>query len=115
MTEKVGGAALTSGMVHGSAAVVAEEGCVQVGVSLLQGHAQVEEMVALLVHEHLQEVVDFLRAGRAVLVQLEPVQLVEGARDDEQLDEPVGIRDGLQQVLVTLVQQLFVLWLHCWP
>lgn len=89
-------AALTGGVVHGSSAVVAEQGSVQVGVCLLQGHAQVEEMVALLVHQHLQKVVDFLGAGRAVLVQLEPIELAEGARNYQQLDDPVRICYGLQ-------------------
>ena len=107
--------ALTGGVVHRSAAVAAEQGSVQVRVRLLQGHTQVEEMVALLVHEHLQEVVHFLGAGRAVLLQLEPVELAQGAGDDEQLDQPVRVGDGLQQVLVALVEQLFVLWLHCCP
>lgn len=89
-------AALTGGVVHRSPAVVAEQGSVQVRVCLLQGHTQVEEMVALLVHQHLQKVVDFLGAGRAVLVQLEPIELTQGAGDYEQLDDSVRICYGLQ-------------------
>lgn len=105
----------TGVVVHGPAAVATTEECsVQIGVRLLQGHAQVQEMVALLVQQHLQQQLHFLRAGRAVLVQLEAVELTEGARDDEQLDDSVGVRDGLHQVLVALVEQLFVLWLHCY-
>ncbi len=95
--------ALTGGVVHRSSAVVAEQGSVQVRVCLLQGHTQVEEMVALLVHQHLQKVVYFLGAGRAVLVQLEPIELTQGTRDYQQLDHSVRICYGLQQVLVALV------------
>lgn len=112
---EVGVSTLTGGVVHRSAAVVAEQGSVQVGVRLLQGHTQVEEMVALFAHQHLQKVVHFLSAGRTVLVQFEPVQLTQGAGDDQQFDDSVRIRYGLQQVLVALVEQLFVLWLHCYP
>lgn len=87
---------LTGGVVHGSPAVVAEQGGVQVGVCLLQSRTQVGEMVVLLVHQHLQKVVDFLGAGRTVLVQFEPVELSQGTRDDEQLDNSVRIGYGLQ-------------------
>lgn len=96
MCEGLCAASLTGGVVHRSPSVVAEQGSVQVRVCLLQGHTQVEEMVALLVHEHLQKVVYFLGAGRAVLVQLEPVQLAQGTGDYQQLDDSVRICYGLQ-------------------
>lgn len=88
--------ALTGGVVHRSSAVASEQGGIQVRVCLLQGHTQVEEMVALLVHQHLQKVVDFLCAGRTVLVQLEPIELTQGTRNYQQLDQSVRIRYGLQ-------------------
>ncbi len=75
---------------------VGEEGRVQVRVCLLQGHTELQEMVALLVHEHLQELVHFLGAGGAVLVQLEGFLLAEASRFTQQLYQPVCIRDGLQ-------------------
>lgn len=88
--------ALTGGVVHGSPAVVAEQGGVQVRVCLLQGHTQVDEMVALLVHQHLQKVVYFLSAGRTVLVQFESIELTQGTRDYQKLDHSVRICYGLQ-------------------
>lgn len=87
---------LTGGVVHRSTAVVAEQGSIQVRVCLLQGHTQVEEMVALLVHQHLQKVVYFLGAGRTVLVQFEPIELTQGTRNYQQLDHSVRICYGLQ-------------------
>lgn len=75
---------------------VGEEGRVQVRVCLLQGHTELQEMVALLVHEHLQKLVHFLGAGGAVLVQLEGFLFTEASRFTQQLYQPVCIRDGLQ-------------------
>lgn len=82
--------------VFSRSSTVVEDGSVQVRVCLLQGHTQLQEMVALLVYEHLQELLHLLSAGRAVLVQLERLLLAEGSGFTQELYELVRIRDGLQ-------------------
>lgn len=69
-------------------------------------------MVPLLAEEDLQQKVHFLRAAGAAVAQLEALGLAEGAAVSQTLHKSVRVRDGLHQVLVTFLQQLFMLRFH---
>lgn len=91
-----------TGVIRRSSAVT-EQGRIQVRVGFLQCHTQGKEMVAFLVDEHLQQLVHFVGAGGAVLVQFVCVPLAQAAGFGKQLDEALRVRDGLHQVLVALL------------
>lgn len=100
---------LTGCMIHWSGTV--QQHIVQVRVCRFQSRAELPEMVPVLIHQYLQKKVYFFRVGGAVS-QLVAFRLAEGPAVSQNIHHSVRIRYRLHQLLVTVLQQLFMLGLH---
>lgn len=81
-------------------------------VRLLQSRAKLCETVPVLACEYLQEKSHFFRVGGAAVSQFVAFRLAQGPAVSQNLHNSVRVCYGLHQVLVTFLQQLFMLWLH---
>lgn len=82
-------------------------------LGFLQSPAELREMIpVLLLHQHPDEQTDLLCAAAAVLIQLDSLSRTQAAGPDQQLQNPIHICDGLRQLLLDLLEQLFVLRIH---